>query len=228
MWSLILGCCLHVELFPPAKHTDRLLQESRVHRTVAKTSFSSGVATSPRLKWEWANVRCCGCFASQGALDEGMLKLLEENGVPSYPFFHKGLDGSNQHSSDSWKKFAIGRMSQVRAALSLQAPDTRMVRRMRSDEPAASPRCVLSRGGDSTLPPSPWQVRALLKLGYDALMTDIDVGWLKNPTPYLYCTGVRASSRLPHASVHHFGGHTRLPTHAASPPNAGGRVADSA
>lgn len=35
------------------------------------------------------------------------------------------------------------------------------------------------------------QVRALLKLGYDALMTDIDVGWLKNPTPYLYCTGVR-------------------------------------
>jgi hypothetical protein len=63
-----------------------------------------------------------GAIASQGALDEGMLRLLEENGVPSYPFFHKGLDGSNQHSSDSWKKFATGRMSQARPPISLKAP----------------------------------------------------------------------------------------------------------
>jgi hypothetical protein len=35
------------------------------------------------------------------------------------------------------------------------------------------------------------QVRSLLRLGYDALMTDIDVAWLNNPRPYLYCNGVR-------------------------------------
>jgi len=79
-----------------------------------------------------------------GALDEAMLELLERSNVPNYPFFHKDLDGSNQHISDSWKKFAIGRLGQT---------------------------------------------RALLKLGYDALMTDIDVVWLNNPRPYLYCTG---------------------------------------
>ena len=32
-------------------------------------------------------------------------------------------------------------------------------------------------------------MRAVLRLGYDALMTDIDVVWLHNPRPYLYCSG---------------------------------------
>ncbi|KAK3246970.1 hypothetical protein CYMTET_43515, partial [Cymbomonas tetramitiformis] len=33
------------------------------------------------------------------------------------------------------------------------------------------------------------QVRALVHLGYDALMTDIDVAWMADPRPYIYCTG---------------------------------------
>lgn len=189
MWPWILGCCLHAEL-PPPKHTSRLFRASLRYRTLANASFSW--ERGPRVQWERADVHSWGCFALQGALDEGMLKLLEDNGVPSYPFFHKGLDGSNQHSSDSWKKFAIGRMSQVRADPCLKAPETRIIRGARCDELAASP--VASQRSHTPPLPSPSQVRALLKLGYDALMTDIDVGWLKNPTPYLYCTGVRASS----------------------------------
>mmetsp|Transcript_25618 Transcript_25618/g.35387 ORF Transcript_25618/g.35387 Transcript_25618/m.35387 type:complete len:688 (-) Transcript_25618:168-2231(-) len=50
------------------------------------------------------------------------------------------------------------------------------------------------------------QVRALLKLGYDALMTDIDVVWLSNPRAYFYCNGetlpVGIDCRsMPHADV---------------------------
>ena len=54
------------------------------------------------------------------------------------------LDGSNQHSSGSWKKFAAMRIGEV---------------------------------------------LRIVRLGYSLLHTDVDVVFLRNPAPYLMCSG---------------------------------------
>ena len=54
------------------------------------------------------------------------------------------LDGSNQHASGSWKKFAAMRIGEV---------------------------------------------LKIVRLGYSLLHTDVDVVFLRNPAPYLMCSG---------------------------------------
>ena len=93
-----------------------------------------------------------------GAVDVETFDLLREmTAVYKTPLAASSfqMDGSNQHSSGSWKKFAM----------------------MRTGE-----------------------VARLVGLGYSVLHTDIDVIWLRDPSPYLMCTAEAERAEFSSAS----------------------------
>jgi hypothetical protein len=134
-----------------------------------------------------------------GALDPALLSAMQEVGTPVYDLPYGNLDGGSSHASGNWKTFAKLRISQVRCNLAtplFPISPTSLPSQPNLTSRSAQPHFPMD---PTSLPYGPnlsclyesasplAQVRALLSMGFDVLMSDVDVVWTRDPRPFLQC-----------------------------------------